>query len=170
MHDCADCVFNSLQGAESNTAVRVEASRAFFQSCVFRDLMEANREEIINPKQWKVIAGTFGVFEANSTLVLSNCTLAELYGTAEIVVSTDAKVYSDNALHEVRLHRKLSAIELLACSVSSSNSLATSGTLHKLSTMHYCPWYRVCWIIKSCLFPVFNRLHRLIGHWTFLHR
>ena len=122
MGGCADCMFNSLQGRDSNAAVSAYASSGFFQSCVFRDLMEAGRGVEIDPKRWELLTGTFDIREANSTLALSNCTLAELYGTAAIVVQRDAQVYSDDASHEVSLHRTLSAPALLAFSVSQSRS------------------------------------------------
>lgn len=123
MVDRADCVFNSLQPSQDNVSVVVDSSRAFYQSCVFRDLMELERMESIEPKSWRILVGALFVWGANSTVALSNCTLPELYEDALISVNRDAQVYSDNASHEVRLHHTLSALELLALSTLPDHSI-----------------------------------------------
>lgn len=104
--DCADCVFSSLRGPDSNVAVRVRASSAFFHSCVFRDLIEADGVENIDPKRRRLPTGTFDI-RANATLALSNCTLED--HNATIMVSRDARVYSNTDSHEVSFHLALSA-------------------------------------------------------------
>ena len=158
-------MFHSLQGSDSNAAVIVEASRAFFQSCVFRDLMEAYRDRDITPTRWEHITGTFDAADANSTLALSNCTLTELYGAAAIVVDDDAQVYSDNALHEVSSQPQCRLRFPVHTPARRFQKSQSDDNLLLPMASCMCAHHN----LSAPRTTVRNRTRTLIGDWTLLH-
>eukprot|EP00892_Ulva_mutabilis_P005913 jgi/Ulvmu1/3694/UM017_0111.1 len=89
------CVFNALEGdSKLERAMIIVNSNAWFKSCVFRGLSQA--QELDVPGQWNPAYGALTANGLNTTVVLENCTIGRNYNEWLFVVSQGATLYSDN--------------------------------------------------------------------------
>ena len=93
-------MFSNIRGRSGNSAILLQHSTAFFDSCLFRALGIWKDPGTIDIGE--LIHGTLSVYGANATMATRNCNMADMLSPWPIATGLGASFFSDNPQQTVR--------------------------------------------------------------------